>query len=253
MGGLGQAQALSGDVGQGVDLLKKVLQLSKTHLGPRAPETINAMSGLGVGYQLAGEHELALKLHKETFDLRQSLLGPHHPYTVDTMQSVAMAYEQTGDVNQALKLYTQAFQKLKEIFGPHQFQTLFAMDNLGAILVKLNRPADAEPMLRESLAVRQKKMPSRWETFNVQRLLGGALACQKKYAEAEPLLLHGYTGLKERATMIRSPLTRTTFERQSLEWLVQLYEATNRPAETARWRKQLEAVRKAGKGTGAGN
>jgi hypothetical protein len=102
--------------------------------------------------------------------------------------------------------------------------------------------------LRECLAVRQKKTPGRWETFNTQRLLGAALLGQKKYDDAEPLLLDGFRGLKEQAAKIRVPLTRNTYERQSLEWLVQLYEATDRPAEAAKWRKELEAVRKAGKG-----
>jgi hypothetical protein len=41
-----------------------------------------------------------------------------------------------------------------------------------------------------------------WLTFNTQSLLGGALLGQKKYAEAEPLLVKGYEGLKTREKTI---------------------------------------------------
>ena len=38
--------------------------------------------------------------------------------------------------------------------------------------------------------------------FNTKSLLGGALLGQKKFAEAEPLLLAGYEGLKLREKTI---------------------------------------------------
>ena len=40
--------------------------------------------------------------------------------------------------------------------------------------------------------------PDTWTTFNTKSMLGGALLGQKKYAEAEPLLLKGYAGMKRR-------------------------------------------------------
>ena len=60
----------------------------------------------------------------------------------------------------------------------------------------------AEPLLRECLAIREKTQPDDWTTFNTQSLLGGALLGQKKYADAEPLLLKGYEGMKQREKTI---------------------------------------------------
>ena len=57
-------------------------------------------------------------------------------------------------------------------------------------------------MLREALAIREAKMPNDWLTPNAKWLLGGALLGQKKYAEAEPLLLKGYEGMKQREKTI---------------------------------------------------
>ncbi len=76
-----------------------------------------------------------------------------------------------------------------------------------------------------------------------RRLLG-----RKKYAEAEPLLVAGYEGMKRReATIPPQGKPRLT---EALERLVQLYEATGRPDEAARWRKELEASKAAAEAGG---
>ena len=46
------------------------------------------------------------------------------------------------------------------------------------------------------------KRPDDWSRFDTQSLLGDSLLGQKKYAEAEPLLLSGYEGLKAREARI---------------------------------------------------
>jgi hypothetical protein len=60
----------------------------------------------------------------------------------------------------------------------------------------------AETYLRECLTIREKKLPDDWVLFNTKSMLGGALAGQKKFQEAEPLLVEGYSGLKEREAKI---------------------------------------------------
>ncbi len=43
---------------------------------------------------------------------------------------------------------------------------------------------EAEPILRECLAIREKAQPDLWSTFSTQSMVGGALLGQKKYADA---------------------------------------------------------------------
>jgi hypothetical protein len=71
-------------------------------------------------------------------------------------------------------------------------------------------------------------------------LLGEALLEQKKYAEAEPLLLEGYEGMKTREAQI-PPESRSRRTR-ALERLVRLYEAWGKKDKEARWQKALEAA-----------
>ncbi len=50
--------------------------------------------------------------------------------------------------------------------------------------------------------IREKSEPKAWTTFRTMSLLGDSLVGQTKYAEAEPLLIAGYEGMKECEAMI---------------------------------------------------
>jgi hypothetical protein len=114
------------------------------------------------------------------------------------------------------------------------------LHRLGWDLVEQRKYTEAETPLRECLAIDQKNPRDDWTHFDAQRLLGGSLLGQKKYAEAEPLLLAGYQGLKRHEAKI--PPDRKRSLPEALEWLVQLYEATGKPGEAAKWRKELKAA-----------
>ncbi len=68
-----------------------------------------------------------------------------------------------------------------------------------------------------------------------------ALLGQKRYADAEPLLLAGYEGMRQREKMI--PEQGKIRLLRAVERLVQLNEATGKKDEAARWRKELEAIK----------
>jgi eukaryotic-like serine/threonine-protein kinase len=62
-------------------------------------------------------------------------------------------------------------------------------------------------------------------------MLGGSLLGQRKYAEAETHLLHGYEGMKQREDKI--PASAKFRVTESLKHLVQLYEAWGKPEQAA--------------------
>ena len=67
-------------------------------------------------------------------------------------------------------------------------------------------------------------------------MLGGALLGQKKYAEAEPLLLNGYEGMKQREKQI-PPQARSRIA-EALDRLIELSTATNKPDEVKKWQAE---------------
>ncbi|HKB39714.1 MAG TPA: tetratricopeptide repeat protein, partial [Gemmataceae bacterium] len=113
----------------------------------------------------------------------------------------------------------------------------YLLAQLGRALLELEQWTDAERVLVECLTIREKVLPDSWLTFNTLSSLGGALLGQQKYAEAEPLLLRGHQGMKERQETI--PPVGMSRLPEAVARLVQLYEATNKSAEAVMWRAEL--------------
>jgi tetratricopeptide (TPR) repeat protein len=148
-------------------------------------------------------------------------------------------YQGQGKFDQAEALLVELVERRRRVRGPEHPDLALALALLGAGRLQQQRSAEAEPVLREALAIREAKVPDAWLTSDARWLLGGALLGQQKYAEAEPLLLQGYEGLMQRRDKI--PAARRRRPTESLERLVQLYDAWGKPDEAAKWRKVLKA------------
>jgi eukaryotic-like serine/threonine-protein kinase len=105
-------------------------------------------------------------------------------------------------------------------------------------LLEQGKYAEAEPLARECLAIREQQFSDDWRTFNSRSLLGESLLGQGKYTEAEPLLLAGCEGLRQCAD--KMPAGATPRLGDALRRLVRLYEATPRPDLAAQWKQRLE-------------
>jgi hypothetical protein len=108
---------------------------------------------------------------------------------------------------------------------------------LGLSLIQQGKWAEAEPVLRDSLAIREKVQPDEWSTFNTCSQLGGSLLGQKRYAEAEPLIVSGYEGLKAREAKIPQPGMPRLAE--GAERVIRLYEEWGKKDKAAEWRTKL--------------
>jgi non-specific serine/threonine protein kinase/serine/threonine-protein kinase len=125
--------------------------------------------------------------------------------------------------------------KLYESNSPYRNQAALAR-RVSALLAQ-GKFAEAESPARECLAQREKQSPDDWLTFNAMSMLGGSLLGQKKFPAAEPLLLSGYEGMKQRADII--PANGKVRLQECIQRLVQLYKATDQSEKAAEWNKKL--------------
>ena len=88
----------------------------------------------------------------------------------------------------------QALAGRRHALGPEHPDTMAAAADLALAYLSQGKFAESEPLAREALEFNQKKQPDDRQRFRAESLLGASLAGQKKYAEAEPLLLEGYQG-----------------------------------------------------------
>src|SRR5262249_4127963 len=152
---------------------------------------------------------------------------------LSTLNHLARAYQAAGEPSRAEALARDSL--VRQWKNGHVDSLAVARSTLGEILLKQTKYAEAEPLLRESLAEREQRRPDDGTTCHTRSVLGGAMLGQGKYAEAEPLLLQGYEGMKHRAARIPA-LFRSASLTEALERLAQLATDWGKPDEAVRWR-----------------
>jgi tetratricopeptide (TPR) repeat protein len=284
MNSLAETYQDAGKLDLAVPLYEETLKLRKVRLGPDHPDTLWTMNNLATAYRQAKQPDKSIPLFEETLKRAEAKLGRDHLNTLQTVVNLGVTYKEVGRLKEALPLLEEAYRATKKypklrwvgtllldayakagetakwcnLFPEHlaaarqalpkdspQLASLLAEISLG--LLQQQKGAEAEPLLRECLAIRQKAMPDHWLIFNTQSMLGGALLQQKKYADAEPLLLAGYAGMTKREAQI-PPQGKVRLP-EAVQRLVQLYEATGNQDEASKWRKVLEALPRQEKNT----
>jgi hypothetical protein len=147
------------------------------------------------------------------------------------------AYIQVGQFAKAEPISREDLEQTRTKFGPADSRTAGAMATLGLILMKQQKWAEAEPVLRDCLKIREAKEPDEWSTFNTRSVLGGCLLGQTRFSEAEPLIVDGYTGLKARAAKMPAPAKKYLAEAGAR--IVPLYEAWGKNEKAEEWRNRL--------------
>jgi eukaryotic-like serine/threonine-protein kinase len=219
-----------------IPLFEEALKLYEVKLGRQHPETLRVMANLGVNYQDAGRLAEAIVLLEEAYRH-----GRHHPAIAWSGDALLEAYCKAGKTDEAAALVAEVIRTARQQIPAGSPALARVLAAGGLQLLQAKAFAAAEPILRECLAIREKTQVDDWATFNTKSLLGGALLGQKKFAEAEPLLVQGYEGMKQREKTI--PAQGKIRLTEALQRLVHLYEALGKKDEAARWRKELDTTK----------
>jgi tetratricopeptide (TPR) repeat protein len=241
MNNLALAYQAVGRPDKAVPLFEQALGKLKETFGPDHPDMLSCMNNLAQAYQAVGQLDKALPLFEQTLAKFNEKLGFDHPATLASMNNLALAYQAVGQLDKAVPLLEQTLLKVKVKLGPDHPHTLTTMYNLALAYLKNSDFTNAEQILRPCLTLRQQKQPDAWTTLYTQSLLGEALACQQKHADAEPLLLAAYEGMKARAKTI-PPKDKARLT-EALERLVRLYDTWGKPEQAAAWRQKLEQAK----------
>jgi tetratricopeptide (TPR) repeat protein len=216
----------------------KTLEISRRVLGDEHPETLIGMNNLAVLYRDQHKYEQAELLYKRFLEISRRVLGEEHPDRLSGMNNLATLYRDEGKYAQAEPLFTAVLEARRRVLGSEHPDTLTSMNNLALLYINQRRYVEAESLVRAALNAIERTTPNDWVKYNDQSLLGTSLAGQKKYAEAEPLLLSGYQGMAQRESTIPAAL-RTIKLEQARKSIVQLYQNWDKPGKAAEWRKKL--------------
>jgi tetratricopeptide (TPR) repeat protein len=233
---------------------KEAMTVSRRGLGESHPYSITAINNQALVLRDQGRLGEAEPLMRKALALSQRVLGEKHPATQVTRQSLRDLLLPLGDWLDTRGRFAEAEKSYREMLEVmHREQQTEKVDASTLIalvqqllltnLVRQEKYTEAEPLARKCREILDQRLPDEWVTFEARSLHGACLLGQKKYAEAEPLLRHGYNGLKRRRSKI--PPAQKPRLTEAVERLVRLYTEWKKPDEEARWRKELEAMRKA--------
>jgi tetratricopeptide (TPR) repeat protein len=247
-----------GRVPEAIALGEKVRESQMLVLGARHPSLFFTLSTLALAYQADGKPEKALPLFQQAAAGVEEL---HILYEIADLLIYNLC-----ECCEQLKQYVEAeiwrrkwLAVVKVTRGPESAAYVVELKRLGWNLVSQNKHAEAELILYECLAILPKTSPLSWQSLpttmsHTQSLLGAALLGQKKFAEAEPLLVRAYEDLKSAAQTQDSPHqgdSTDNFLIESLERVIRLYEDWGKGEQLAKWQKELDMLRqKANKSVG---
>jgi serine/threonine protein kinase/tetratricopeptide (TPR) repeat protein len=225
---------------EAIALGEQVRDARVKNLGVYHPHTIHILDNLALAYRDAGKPEQALPLLQQAAAGLEKLAFIHGD-SGRIIANLCECLEKSNRPRQADDWRRKWLAAARENYGPESTIYASELEVQGTDLLDRGRHADAAPILRECLSVRRKTQPEDWQTFQAQSLLGAALLGQRAYAEAEPLLVGAYEGLKAREEQIPRFFVRYHLAEAGAR-IVRLYEAWGRPEEAAAWRSKLKGT-----------
>jgi serine/threonine protein kinase/Tfp pilus assembly protein PilF len=235
---------LNGDLAAAQVLLEHCLETNRRTNGEIHPNTSATLHDLALIAETRRDETGAETMFRQSLDISRKTLGDRHPVVARTLNSLSHVLAEQGRKEEAAAALQEALAIARPALGSeHQLVAIYAI-NLAAIELALHQPVIAESLLRKALPVRARApelVPSRrrtindddWSVATTKALLGTALVAQRRYADAEVVLL----GARRELDMQSSPSARDL--EATLTGLVQLYETWGKHDTAAAYRARL--------------
>jgi serine/threonine protein kinase/tetratricopeptide (TPR) repeat protein len=217
-------------------LLTTALETQRRISGEEHRTLVRPLGHLANLYFHQNKLEQAAAHYEKARAIAQRHLDRDHPDMMALLAGLATVRRQQGQYDEAERLFDQVLESQRRTLGQGAKDVADTLAGLGKCYLQQAKHVEAEPVLRAAMEIRAKERPHDWLAFESRSLLGAALSGQKRYADAEPLLLSGYEGLAARQQVI--PATSAKSLPEARERLVRLYEAWNRKDKVDAWRQK---------------
>ena len=271
-GNLADAEAAAGKPEQAIALLKQTLDRQTLKLGADDLDTIATMNSLAWQYRETHQFESAEPLFKQVWEKRTITLGSGDKETIDAEHHWGLCLAMMGRREEAEVHYQDSLEKIKkddsaahfwlgvyrqhlvELYddwekpekavdflrdergkpGNDELEFAKTLYRIGVSRLRKRMWDAAESVFRESQSIWERVRPDDLGRFEAESEVGASLIGQKKFAEAEPVLLSVYKGIEARASTI-GPAHKIRMAKAA-ERLVELYDATGNALQSDRWR-----------------
>ena len=204
---LGNMYADTGDLARAETLLRESLAIDRRVLGNEhesMPISINNLATILVDQRKCAD---AIPLHEESLALRHKLVGEPSSDVAVALGNYARALDCAGRSEEARVFADSAVTMCAKVFGPDHTRTATARVRLAEALLHTGHAAQAEPLLRQAIAVFINVNPRLWRVGDARARLGEVLLAQDRRDEALNQLEEGWAIYTE-TTAVEAPRSR---------------------------------------------
>jgi serine/threonine protein kinase/tetratricopeptide (TPR) repeat protein len=202
-------------------------------------ESLEAVNAYAHACVDAGKNDLAVAVFRQTLDRLKAKGCPTDDRSVSRTGEIARAMTRLDRRDLTVEMTGAVHADLTGRTGVPPESLARACFNLGHNLAIDKRPGDGVPHLRESLRLYREIDPNGWLATFSKIWLGTALLWDGKHDEAEKTLLEAYAEAVERRP--KAPNWQKGYPETTASRLANLYSATKKLDEAAKWKKLSEA------------
>jgi tetratricopeptide (TPR) repeat protein len=233
---LGQVYSAEHKYKEAENMLNEVVEASVRTLGPEHSTTIAYMTALANVYTDEKRYPEAEALHLKILALKRKLFPPNSNRTRNSLAYLIMLYERQAKFSQAEPYAVELLAGRRHTLGQNNSSTMDAAADLAEIYVEERKFSAAEPLAREASEWDNKNRTDVWQNYRSKTLLGASLAGQRKFADAEPLLLEGYEGMTARKQKMESDEFQEID--RAARWIAGMYDTWGKPDQASKWRQR---------------
>jgi eukaryotic-like serine/threonine-protein kinase len=181
-----------------VESFEQSLAIKQKKLGRDHENVALTLDNLGSVYRDRGDLERSETLLREALAMRQKLLTPDHPDVALSLNNLGELLHAKGDVAGAEAYFLQSLELFRNKLGARHPHLAYPLLELGRVRLELGDSKKAESYFREALEIRGSALaPESAELAECKSWLGTALLAQRRFGEAEPMLLQGFVGMQK--------------------------------------------------------
>lgn len=188
LGGLAVVRLASGDRDEAIRLRREALAMHRKTVGSMHKAVAHDLQELGTMLVAQGRYAEAEPILEEAMEIRRELHGERSAGYATALNGYARLLAARGDHRQAAVIYGETVDIYREA-GDEWYMLPTGLSNQGLSLCDLGQYEQAEPLLREALAIRRQYRPAGHHDIGLSLSnLGRCLMDAGRPVEAEPLL-----------------------------------------------------------------
>lgn len=230
---IGSLEQRQGRFQEADSLMTLALDVRRTVLGEQHPDIVNGLNGLAILHLDMGELDAAEAYLEEGLEMSLEVVGPDHFRTAQIHNSMGLLRLRRDDGPGAEESFRRAVDIRMQVFGATHRNTLNARSGLANSLLMQDRAAESLAIISDVVAAQEEVgLVDAVLVGSARRVWGRALTALGRFEEAEQRLLQAWE-LQE------AELGPDHVQTQSnVTALIALFEAWERPAEAAEWRRR---------------